>query len=148
MKSIALVFILVLVFSGPAFSELSNIQIEPNDPIVGEMVTVTVSGFLPNTCFSLEDQICGILSDQEVVIEIFTYDCFGRECNACGWDATLYEVVCEIETKTAGTYNIQVTEYNDSINFPSSNEMTLGFEVLGVVSSESTSWSTIKSRYR
>ena len=128
MRIVSLVFVLLIAVAGPAFSSFSTVQIEPNDPIVGDVVTVTVFGYLSNTCISLEDQVCGDLSGQEVVIEIFTYDCLGRECTMCGWETTPYEVVCEIQTETAGTHIIQVIEHIDSLHFPGTDEMAFEFQ--------------------
>jgi len=77
-----LVFLLVIC-AVPASAYLDYILVEPPEPEAGEPFTITVFGYLPNSCWSLLSYQCIEVTGQEIVLEIHTYDCQGRGCENC-----------------------------------------------------------------
>ena len=148
MRKVILTAVLISTWATSAFAWLSSIQIEPPEPMVSESVTITVTGYMPDSCWSLLGHNCSDAVEQEIVLEVYTYDCAGRGCDICLAVLIPFEVVCTYEFAEPGTYNVQAVEHWDSLNPVFVLDLTTSFEVSGSVATVTTTWSALKSLYR
>ena len=148
MRRVVLTALLISAWATPAFAWLSTIQVDPPDPTVGEPVTITVTGYMPDSCWSLVGHNCLDVVEQEIVLEINTYDCAGRECEICLAVLIPFEVACTYEFAEPGTYGVLAVEHWDSLNPVFVLDLTTSFEVSDSVAAEATTWSALKSLFR
>lgn len=146
--TILITALLVAAWAPSAFGWLSYIQISPAEPIVGETVTITVAGEMPDSCWSLTGHNCLDVVGQEIGLEIFTYDCAGRGCEICLAMLIPFEVSCTYVFSAPGIYNVLAVEVWDSLRPVFSVDLTTSFEVLDSVAAEARTWGTIKALYR
>jgi len=140
--------LLLSTWATSAFAWLSTIQIEPPDPVVGEPVTIIVTGYMPDSCWSLLGHDCLDVVEQEIVLEVNTYDCLGRGCEVCLAVLIPFEVECIYEFADPGIYNVLAVEHWDSLYPVFVLDLTTSFEVSESVATEATTWSALKSLYR
>jgi hypothetical protein len=150
MRTIAAI-LLVLLIAAPAAAQhtiFTSLTTDPVVPAAGEPVTVTVAGLMSDGCWSVTEHVCGAIVEQELVISVATYDCFGRECLTCTLLLVPFEVTCDYVFPVAGTYTVRMDEEPDTArpidHLPSWEEI----EVEGATASEASSWSSMKSMYR
>ncbi len=148
MRKTILVAVILIIWPTSAFSWLTSIQIDPPEPIVGEMVTITVSGYMPDSCWSFLGQNCLEAVDQTLVLEVNTYDCEGRGCGPCLTVVIPFEAVCTYEFAEPGTYEVQAVEHWDSLYPHFVLDLTRSFTVTDSVPVTATSWSALKALYR
>ena len=143
--------ILALLIAGPAAAQCGESLIEilvfPEDPAVGETVTVTISGVLVTSCWSVADFECGVLANQEMGINVDLYDDANDEpIHACNHEVLPFERSCEYVFDAPGTYLVHLLERIEP--YSTCREAELLFEVASGVPIEGESWSAVKAMYR
>jgi hypothetical protein len=147
MKSFIMTALLVSIWATSAFAWLSSLQIEPPDPTIGEPVTITVTGYMPDSCWSLLGHDCLDVVEQEIVLEVNTYNCVGRECQFCLAVLVPFEVECTYEFADPGIYNVLAVEHWDSLHPIFVLDLNTSFEVSESVAAEARTWGDIKALY-
>lgn len=145
--------VLVLLIAAPAAAQstiFESLALDPEVPVAGEPVILTLSGSFRDGCWSLVSHDCGDIVDQEMVIAISSYDCQGRECGVCTLDLPPFEVTCEVVFPEAGTYVVHAEEFADTVRNPPPNPFPFAVqvEVIASVASGAPSWGTLKTLYR
>ena len=148
MKTIVLSLAVLLWLFSSARAELTAIQLSPAAPSVGQPVTATIVGHLPDLCWSLIDYTCGDVAGQEIGITVRTFDCLDQGCPFCYFAEVPIAVSCTFEFETAGTYVIYAREIADTVRSVEHSYLTFSVEVSGGVASDAVTWSTVKSLYR
>lgn len=151
MKIIIPALCLAFLWVSSAGAWVESVQVEPFKPAPGDSVTVTVTGYMPSSCWRVVDQHCYGAGGQEINIDIETYNFEGRPFDHCLWVLVRYEVVCQYRLPTAGPYTVQATEYCDSLSPCSGGTVTGTFTTRGPQKDlgevESLTWSALKSCY-
>ncbi len=147
MKAIVILFLLGVGLN-PATGQSSILTVDPENPVVGDTVTITMTGWWMDSCWSLVDQACSMLRNGVIVIEAFGYDAMGRESDVCLQMVVGYEVVCTYKDLAAGEYRVHAVEHADSLRYPGEREWSLTFFVSPLVSSDGLTWTTLKRMYR
>lgn len=148
MKSTVMMLALVLLLVSPSFAWLQAIDVEPAQPIAGQPVSVTISGYMPDSCWSLVQHDCGALVDGEVVVAIDTYSCESRGCDVCLTLDVEFEVTCAVTFPHSGSFVIRAVENWDSLIPIVSPDLTRTVTVMEPVTADARSWSAVKSLYR
>jgi len=145
---VMLILLLLGVGLSSATGHASPLTVDPENPIVGDTVTITMTGWWMDSCWSLVDQACSDHLKGVIVIEAYGYDALGREADACLQMVVGYEVVCTYEDLAAGEYRVHAIEHADSLRYPGEREWSLTFTVSPLVSSDGLTWTTLKTMYR
>jgi hypothetical protein len=148
MKATLLTLVLALLLVSSAFATLQSIQVEPAEPIAGQPVSVTISGYMPDSCWSLVQHTCGEWVDGEIVVAIDTYSCESRGCDVCLTLNVEFEVTCAVTFPHSGSFVIRAVENWDSLSPIVSPDLTRTVAVMEPVTADARSWSAVKSLYR
>lgn len=148
MQKIAFVVIVLSMIASPASAWLTSVQYEPAEPIAGEMVVVTVGGYLPDTCWSVTGHACAPPAGQEVVFSVDTYDCGGRGCGVCLAVILPFALDCTTVFPSAGVYEIRVTEYADTLRPSFIPDLVVDVTVTEPVGAVSLAWAAVKCLFR
>jgi hypothetical protein len=152
MKGFVLAFAISILWASNAFSWVESISVDPFKPAVGDSVTVTVRGLMPNSCWKVVGQHGYGAGGRDISIEVETYDFGGRPLDHCLMVLVPYEVVCSYRLPTSGPYTVQATEYCDSLSPCTGGTVTGEFDTRGpdkdFTETVTTTWSTLKSYYR
>jgi hypothetical protein len=150
MKTMALAAIIALFSGSPALAWFTFIQVAPSEPHVGEAVTITVVGYMPDSCWEVTGGSCSESVGNDVTISVATWDCVGRnpDCEYCLAVLMPFQYSCIHVFDTVGTHLIRAHEYADSLYPVQTRELTYALEVGESVAVEATAWSAVKSLYR
>ena len=138
---------ILVMCATPASGNLVSV-VGPGEVDFGEPFTIWVSGYLPDSCWSLQGHECLEVVNQEIVIEISTYDCEGQGCDMCFPFISYFDVFCTFTLPSGGSYLVRAIEIRDTLGSPTIIELTTELEVIGPVSSDSISWASLKCLYR
>ena len=145
---IRILFLAIMVIgAAPASGVLVSVE-APAEVDFGQQFIIWVAGYLSDSCWSLQGHECLDPVDQEIVIEISTYDCEGQGCSGCLPFIAEFDVFCGYTLPSGGLYSVRVVEIRDSVYSPDNLELTTEIEVIGPVSSDSISWASLKCIYR
>lgn len=148
MRNAILAIAIFAAWASNAYAWLETITIDPPEPAVGDSVSVTVLGYMPDTCWDLIDQSCWDVAEQEIRIDAFTYDSAGRPTYGCGLVLVPYTVTCTYEMVAPGPCIVRAYEFCDSLSPCYSNSMTAVIDVQNIVLSDGLTWAALKSQYR
>ena len=146
--------LLVSLIASPAAAQcpvewpFASIDVSPDEPEVGETVTVTVRGEHSDLCWSVLSHDCGSVVGQEITITVDSYDCANRECYTCPLATSPFEISCEYVFNVPGTYVIRADETADTMRFYCGSDQERTIEVSGSVPNEASSWAAIKALFR
>lgn len=126
----------------------AEIDVYPPAPKAGETVTITVRGEYSDLCWEVVSSACGDVMGQELVINVDSYDCAGRECGVCLPATSSFEITCEYVFDAAGTYLIRADETADTDRTYCGVDVEHALEVAVSVPVEASGWSAIKALYR
>jgi hypothetical protein len=137
---------IVLGLAVPAAAHLVAVDYTPEQPEVGDVLAVTVSGYLPDSCWQLvgtSQEVAG----QQLRVFVDLLDAWTPDL-ACLTVITEYEEVFLFAGLAAGSYTLVVTERHDSLRDPEDEVVTMPVEITGSVDDESRSWSALRASYR
>jgi hypothetical protein len=147
MKAVVAILLLAIC-TNPVAAECTitdfyhDYTVTPADPVVGETVTVTVSGFFGDSCGYIASSDCGELVDQELGITVG----YGHTGGICDFLPEPFELSCAYTFDEPGSYLIRIQETASNGFYCTDIELPL--EVAGSVAVEVRSWSTVKAKYR
>ena len=148
MRIAPLAFLITLLTFSTVKAWVSELEIQPAEPDVGDSVTVIARGGMFDRCWSVTDTIWTWLSDDTLSVDIYTYDCALRACAGCIDAAVDYERSFTFRAESTGRYFVRATDYRDSLRDPGENGIDLDFVVEEVSAVTAVSWGEIKQAHR
>jgi hypothetical protein len=148
MRTLLILVLALTAGAGPARAWLDSLQVIPAEPVAGEPAQLLVTGYVPDSCWSVLGHACSGAVGQEVVFTVDTYDCEGRGCELCLAVLLPFSLSCEVVFPAEGTYLVRATENADSLRPRFILDLVLNVDVTGPVAAAGVSWAAIKCLYR
>jgi hypothetical protein len=137
----------VWLFSAPAHAAfLSGLSVQPLNPVAGDSVAITASGWLPDGCWDSSVSYDCARVGNAITITFQTVDRWvpGRFCVLLVQD---FAGTCALGVLDVGTYLVTVIENATSLRSPTPLVKQFSFQVNESVAIEHTAWSTLKARF-
>lgn len=138
--------VLLLLLAGTAGAHISDVAVFPSEPLDGEIIFVTVSGWLSDGCWSYGHGEVAVVGS-EITIDLYAADSWSSG-GSCPTVVIPYEDYFEFGPLTPGTYLLRVIEHHDSLRYPEPEISEHEIVVESSVPAEPTRWSSIKGLYR
>ena len=148
MRVAAFLLLIVPATFGSASAWVESIEIQPAEPVTGDSVTVLVRGHMPDTCWSVTEATWAWISGDSLAVDIYTYDCYQRECDGCSDLVVRYERFHNLVVETADHYFVKATEHRDSEWNPGKNHIVADFWGEEETATSESTWGRLKEAYR
>lgn len=143
----AVVVAVLLTTAAPGAAGISDVDVTPQAPTEGDPIHIQVSGWLPDSCWSLQGFDCGTPEAGEIALDVFAVDVW-QSGDDCFTEVTLYERECDYDPLPFGHYVVTVTEHHESLRYPLPDIATVEFDVLPVSPVRELGWARIRALYR
>jgi len=145
---VALVLVvMVLTMAGISAAAISSVTIDPPDPAEDDSVTIEVTGWFPDGCWSLSGFECGGPSAGQMSFDVYAADAWVSGVD-CTMEVIPYAYACAYDPLPAGHYVVTVTEHHDSLRDPLPDVVVIEFDVAAVTPVGEMTWGGIRALYR
>ena len=135
----------ILLMAGPVAAGLVSVTVQTDEPVAGEVFTVSVQGMLHNSCWTLEGHSVSV-GEGVIHVSVSTLIVAG----GCLMVVIPYTVDAEVTVPTPGEWLLRVVESHITVDVPPRPDevMEIPVTITAPVGGDATSWSAVKALFR